>query len=67
MAWSSLLLGAVDLRKVSASSRQILGGDFVVLSLAQKLAFPGERRLELPRFGSRFPLNSKEGQASYPD
>jgi hypothetical protein len=46
------------------AGRQRLSGDFAALSLALKFAFPGNRRLELQRLGSRFPLSSNEGQAS---
>jgi hypothetical protein len=56
--------GLPGVAKVSPSGRQGLRGGFAVLSLALKFAFPGNRRLGLQSLGSRFPLNSKEGQAS---
>jgi hypothetical protein len=43
-----------DVAKVSASGRQSLSGDFAVLSLAAKFAFPGNRRRGLQRLSSRF-------------
>jgi hypothetical protein len=56
--------GPPSVAKVSMSGRQGLRGGFAVVSLALKFAFPGNRRLGLQRLGSRFPLNSKKGQAS---
>jgi hypothetical protein len=47
--------GLPDMAKVSGSGRQSLSGDFAPLSLALKFAFPGDRRLELRRLGSRDP------------
>ena len=47
--------GLPEMAKVSGSGRQSLSGDFVALSLALKFAFPGNRRLELRRLGSRDP------------
>ena len=61
---SPQLAGFPGVAKVSASGRQSLRGGFAFLSLALKFAFPGNRRLGLQKLGSRFPLNSKEGQAS---
>ena len=54
--------GLLGVPKVSARGRQSLRGDFAVLSLALKFAFPGNRRLGLQSVGSRFLLTARKAK-----